>query len=102
MHLLAEPLRPPWAHADNLRLLHADHWLSDPRNVKVLRLAGPSWQKGEDDAAAAQQAPSRHDEMTAWSAKTVAGFFEQADLSGPAKLLFQAGVTSADMTTLCA
>lgn len=87
--------------ADNLHLLHTDHWLSDPRNVKVLRLTGPSWQNGDDDAAAAQQAPSRHDEMTAWSAKTVAGFFEQADLSGPAKVLFHNGVNGVDLTTLC-
>ncbi|CAK0826113.1 unnamed protein product [Prorocentrum cordatum] len=57
--------------ADNLHLLHTDHWPSEPRNVKAPRLTGPSWQNGDDDAAAAQQAPSRHDEMKAWSAKTV-------------------------------
>ena len=47
--------------------------------------------------AAPQQALGRLDEMKTWSAKTVTGFLEQADLVGPAKLLFQSGVNGADL-----
>ena len=83
--------------ADNLHMLYTDHWLSDPRNVKVLRLTAPSWQDGDEAAAAPQQALGRLDEMKTWSAKTVTGFLEQADLVGPAKLLFQSGVNGADL-----
>lgn len=87
--------------AENLHMLSTDHWLSDPRNVKVLRLTAPSWQGGGEDGAATQQDVSRLDEMKTWSAKTVTGFLEQADLGGPAKLLFNSGVNGGDLTTLC-
>ena len=30
--------------AANLDLLSSDHWLSDPRNVRVLHLLAPAWQ----------------------------------------------------------
>jgi hypothetical protein len=83
--------------ADNLHLLHTDHWLSDKRNVMVLRLTtacfGPA--SSEDPPPV-----SKLEEMQGWAVKTVAGFLEQADLQAPAALLRSNGVNGADLATL--
>ena len=43
---------------------------------------------------------SKVDEMKGWTAKTATGFLEQADLRGPAALLFANGVNGAGLAGL--
>ncbi len=48
--------------AANLDLLRTDHWLSDPRNVRVLRLTEPAWEGG--GAAEASEPGTGRQKMT--------------------------------------
>ena len=83
--------------AENLHLLHTDHWLSGERNVRVLRVSAPSL---GTPGGAAVPLTSNVDEMMGWTAKTAIGFLEQADLRGPAARLFANGVNGAGLAGL--
>ena len=86
--------------ADNLHLLYTDHWLADPRNVKVLRLTAPCWRSPEDPDGAVEipgDQLSKVDEMRGWSAKAVHSFLQQADLLGPAASLLNQGASGEDL-----
>jgi len=81
--------------AKNLGLLLTDHWLSDPRNVLVLRLREPAWDSGAAPSVVRRRSPL--EEMRSWSVDALAEFFTSADLGGPAETLQRAGVNGADM-----
>ena len=86
--------------AENLHSLDTDHWLSDPRNVLVLRLTSPCWLTALDhdgEVEAAAEPVSKMDEMRSWSSKGVRCFFQKADLSGAAETLFHQGVNGEDL-----
>ena len=84
--------------AANLHLLSSDHWLSDPRNVRVLRLDAPA------SALLAQGAPlaalSPEEKMRTWSVAEVVSFLKSNDLDGPANVVFTHGVRGQDLLTL--
>ena len=82
--------------AKNLDLLETDHWLSDPKNVQVLKLTAPAWVDGRPDAAPA--APmGRRDAMASWAVADLVLFLEKHDLAGPANVLYQNGVNGRDL-----
>ena len=78
--------------AENLHLLSSDHWLSDGRNVCVLRLSVA--------AVAAPGAPlgdiPPEEQMRQWSVAEVVSFLKAKDLAGPAAVLFTHGVRGED------
>ena len=77
--------------AQSIHMLSTDHWLSDPRNVIVLRLTEPAWE-GADASAIPAQLP-----MTSWRVSEVARWLEGSDMSGPASLLQSQGVNGEDL-----
>ena len=77
--------------AKNLHLLTTDHWLSNPDNVRVLRLSEPAWVATEPPAAAAASP------MAQWSVSAVSSWLESLDMSGPAATLRAQGVSGADL-----
>ena len=84
--------------AENLHLLETDHWLSDPRNVKVFRLNEKAWVQA--GPAVPQVRQSTDQVMKRWRAGEVAAFLRTKDLEGPAAVLFQNGVAGDDFFTL--
>ena len=84
--------------ADNLHLLHSDHWLSDPRNVLQLHLREAAYVQPDP----AQAAVSRAEQMKAWSVKNVVSFLKSVDLEGPAAAFFDNGVAGADFIHMSA
>lgn len=91
--------------AENLDMLKKDHWLSDPRNVKVLELTSPAWADGPVPAPMAPAgAPAppvdKRAAMIAWPVAGVVAFLENADLAGPAKVLFANGVNGQDLAEM--
>ena len=81
--------------ADNLHLLESDHWLSDPKNVKVFKLTTEAWEQPGSRAPRASQ--DRGGDMQQWRAGEVASFLKSKDLEGPAAVLFQNGVAGGDL-----
>ena len=79
--------------AKNLHMLSADHWLSNPKNVVLVRLSGPVW---EADGPAT---PPQPDPMIGWSVSAVASWLEGLDMGGPASTLRAQGVNGADLLT---
>ena len=77
--------------AHNLHMLSTDHWLSDARNVVVLRLAEPSWVTECDTPV---QAPTP---MAAWTVSQVVHWLESSDMAGPASILQMQGVSGEDL-----
>ena len=77
--------------AKNLHLLSTDHCLSNPGNVRVLRLSEPAWVTTEP-AAAAVASP-----MAQWDVSAVSSWLESLDMSGPAATLRAQGVNGADL-----
>ena len=77
--------------ARNLHMLSTDHWLSDARNVVVLRLAEPSWVTECDTPV---QAPTP---MAAWTVSQVVHWLESSDMAGPASILQMQGVSGEDL-----
>ena len=82
--------------AANIHMLTSDHWLSEKKNVLVVRLEGPAWQPG------AASAPSPRDMMARWSVADLAGFLKGHDLEGPAATLVANGVRGEDFLQLAA
>ena len=77
--------------ARNLHMLSTDHWLSDARNVVVLRLVEPSWVTECDTPV---QAPIP---MAAWTVSQVAHWLASSDMAGPASTLQMQGVSGEDL-----
>jgi len=89
--------------ASNLHLLRTDHWLSDRRNLIVLRLDGATWMSPGalvQNTIVQPPQPTRADEMQGWRVQDVVGFMEEADLHGPASVLFANGVDGRDLVNL--
>ena len=88
--------------AENLDMLKKDHWLSDPRNVKVLELTSPAWAVPAPMAPAGAPAPpvDKRAAMIAWPVAGVVAFLENADLAGPAKVLVANGVNGQDLAEM--
>ena len=84
--------------AANLELLRTDHWLSNPNNVRVLRLAQEAWQSDAVVAAAPAETPEAR--MRRWRAAEVSGFLRAEDLDGPAEVLFRNGVRGKEFLKL--
>ncbi len=84
--------------AANLHLFDSDHWLSDPKNVTVLRLTAPAWETGAPPVLAA--APSPAELMKTWHVDNVVAFAHARDLAGPATALFRNAVNGADLLVL--
>ena len=76
--------------AKNLHLLTTDHWLTDSKNVVVLRLSEPAWET--DVAAVTSTVP-----MAEWSVGAVASWLEGMDMAGPAAILSAQGLDGADL-----
>ena len=75
----------------NLHMFATDHWLSNPKNVLVLRLDTPAWATGDVDVAAP---PSS---MTTWTVEEVASWLESQDMAGPAMHLRAQSVNGQDL-----
>ena len=86
--------------AANLHLLDAVRWLSDPKNVLVVKLTAPAWNSG--DVFPPAHLPASRDVMTAWSVRDVVAFLVGQDLEGPASVLQANGVSGADLVTMTA
>ena len=82
--------------AANIDLFASDHWLSDPRNVALLRLDTPAWQ-GASTPHLPPMAPLAADAMHAWRVAGVVAFLERQDLHGPAALLYANGLDGHDL-----
>jgi len=82
----------------NLEMLQTDHWLSDARNVMVLRLAEPAWQG--QDIPLRPVLRSSQETLCCWSAAEVFGFLKAQDLEGPAGVLFKQGVRGRDFAVV--
>ena len=80
--------------AASLDMLQTDHWLSDSRNVMVLRLAEPAWQGL--DVPLPPVVRCAQETLRCWSAAEVFGFLKAQDLEGPAGVLFKQGVRGRD------
>ena len=84
-------------------MLRTDHWLADRRNLIVLRLDGATWMSPGDlvqNTIVQRPQPTRADEMQGWREQDVVGFMEEADLHGPASVLFANGVDGRDLVNL--
>ena len=77
--------------AKNLHLLTTDHWLSDCKNVMVLRLAEAAWESPEPAA------PPTEEPMATWGVGAVASWLESLDMVGPAAALKAQGVSGKDL-----
>lgn len=77
--------------ADNLHLLDSDHWLSNSKNVVVVRLSSSTWLNAPSSSTTAR------DDMTSWSVAEVTKFFAAHDLCGPASILAANGVRGRDL-----
>ena len=84
--------------AAHLDLLRTDHWLSDSKNVLVVRLTAPAWETGGELPQA--PAPSNRDAMAAWPVRDVVAFLSGKDLEGPANVFHANGVNGTDLLTM--
>ena len=85
--------------AANINKLDSDHWLSDARNVKVLRLNEQAWVSSSSTLPRTVTQDPR-DVMRRWRAADVTAFLTANDLEGPADVLFKNGVGGEDLATL--
>ena len=76
--------------ANNLHLLKEDHWLSNPKNVLVLRLDEPAWTTGEATG------PAETNDMATWAVADLARWLEAHDMAGPATHFRSQGVNGGD------
>ena len=67
--------------AHNLDFFKEHHWLSNPRNVIVLRLSGPAWQ-GAAVAVPRAVLSRPEDQVASWDVKAVASWMEARDAHG--------------------
>ena len=72
--------------ADNLHLFQEDHWLSNPKNVLVLRLDEPAWTTGEATG------PAETNDMATWGVAELARWLETHDMAGAAARFHSQGV----------
>ena len=80
--------------ARGLSLFDTDHWLSNEKNIIVLRLTQSAWEGG---AAAVPHIPvPPREEMQGWTVNDMVRWLESADLSGPAEKFRLNGVSGAD------
>ena len=77
--------------AKNLHMLLTDHWLSNPKNVLVLRLDAPAWATADVDVTAPRRA------MTTWTVEEVATWMESQYMAGPAAFFRTQGVNGKDL-----
>ena len=77
--------------AKNLHSLATDYWLSNFKNVILVRLSGPVWE-AERPAALPPSGP-----MVGWSVGVVASWLEDVDMGVPAATLRAQGVNGADL-----
>ena len=77
--------------AKNLHMLLTDHWLSNRKNVLVLRLDAPAWVTADVDVTAPRRA------MTSWTVEEVATWMESQDMAGPASFFRTQGVNGEDL-----
>ena len=82
--------------AKNLDMLDTNHWLRDPRNVRVLRLTEPAWQM-EGTLDMSQVAVTRQDLMRGWGVDAVVDFFKSRDASGISRSMLDNSVAGADL-----
>ena len=81
--------------AANLDLLSIDHWLSDARNVLVLRLTEPSWEGAPAAPVSASWSP-----LATWKTEQVAQFLESSDMRGPATFFRTNAVNGEDFESM--
>ena len=81
--------------AANLDLLSTDHWLSDPKNVILLKLTTSAWDTGA--AAPPTVTCDKREEMRGWTVANVVAFLAGRDLAGPAATCHTNGVNGADL-----
>ena len=86
--------------AANLHLLETDHWLSDSKNVQIVRLTAPAWNAGDELPPAHD--PPRQEVLSAWSVREVVAFLNAKDLEGPASVFQSNGVNGADLLAMTA
>ncbi len=86
--------------AANLDLFETDHWLSDEKNCLVLRLNESATVVPHSAAPAPATPLSPRAQMQSWSASELAAFLRKKDLEGPAKQLFEQGVSGEDFAGL--
>ena len=77
--------------AKNLHMFATDHWLSDPKNVLVLRLDEPAWVLDQPPPLSALST------MDAWGVEAVAAWLESNDMAGPAAYFRAQGVNGRDV-----
>ena len=77
--------------AKNLHMLVTDHWLSNPKNVLVVRLDAPAWRTA---GVAAVATPSA---VASWGVEAVASWLENLDMAGPAAHFRSQGVNGKDL-----
>ena len=77
--------------AKNLHLLTTDHWLSDSKNVMVLRLTEAAWE------SSGPASPPAEEPMEMWGVGAVANWLESMDMAGPAASLKAQGVSGKDL-----
>ena len=78
--------------ANNLHLLKEDHWLSNPKNVLVLRLDEPAWTTGEATG------PAETNDMATCGVggAELARWLEAHDMAGPATHFRSQGANGGD------
>ena len=64
--------------AKHLHQFRTDHWLSNPKNVVLLRLNAPAWGGAAGASDAAEEC------MAGWTVEEVGGWLESEDMVGPA------------------
>ena len=84
--------------AANLHLFASDHWLSDSKNVTLLRLTAPAWETGAPLGAVVAASPTEL--MKTWTVDNVVAFAHARDLAGPAAALFSNAVNGLDLLAL--
>ena len=78
--------------ANNLHLLKEDHWLSNPKNVLVLRVDEPAWTTGEATG------PAETNDMATWAVAELGRWLEAHDMAGPATHFRSQGVNGGDFS----
>ena len=82
----------------NLELLYTDHWLSNRKNVMVLKLDTPAWKCESVPVPLVPTDPRAT--VAGWSASEVKSFLVGKDLAGPASALHQSGVNGTDLLAM--
>ena len=81
-----------------MQLLENDRWLSDTKNVMLLKLTALAWTTC-GQSLPAPVLPAR-DQMWAWTADGVVSWARAQDLAGPAAVLYASGVDGKDLLNI--